>query len=96
MRSRWVTARNGDQTGFFQFVAFPFRQAINRLLKQLRMLMRKAIIELIKLSIVNAECTGKIDDDTAFRQKLRRQVMAHFMGCCEEHHVYAVSKFADI
>ncbi|CSB44121.1 Uncharacterised protein [Vibrio cholerae] len=87
MRCRWVATRNSNHRAGFDCFRIPLSQAIHRFFQPFRMLMRKAIKGWIKRFALHPKCTRQIKDLTTLSEKLRREVMTHFMRGGQKDHI---------
>ena len=58
--------------------------------------MSETIIFFIEGAVIHAERPGEIEHHAARREKLRRQIVAHFMGGSQKNDIDSGAKLADI
>ena len=93
LRRGRIATRHGDQASFLDLLAIDFRQAINRLVQQLRRAVRLAVPLGPLFRVLQTEVRRQVDDLGARRQQLTRQRVGHTVRRGEEHHVASAEGF---
>ena len=60
------------------------------------MLVRESVKFVVERGVVNTKGAGEVEYHAARIEKLRREIVADFMGGGEKHHIHAVGELANV